>query len=305
MPTPAVKLQGSLVAIVTPMRENGALDIEAFRSLIDWHIAEGTDGIVVVGTTGESPTVDFEEHRQLIDLTVQHCAKRVPVIAGTGANSTREAIHLAEHAKKAGADMSLSVVPYYNKPSQEGLYRHFRAIAEAVDIPHLLYNVPGRTVADMSNDTVLRLAEIPNIVGIKDATANLERGADLIRRKPRDFRVYSGDDATALPLILMGADGVISVTANVAPRQMHDMCKAALAGNNARAREINNKLLGLHRHLFCEANPIPVKWAVAELGLIEGGIRLPLTPLAPNFHAQVREAMREAGVTRPQGVETV
>jgi 4-hydroxy-tetrahydrodipicolinate synthase len=305
MVSQAGKVQGSLVAIVTPMRENGALDFEAFGALIDWHIAEGTDGIVVVGTTGESPTVDFEEHRQLIDVAVQHCAKRIPVIAGTGANSTREAIHLAEHAKKAGADMSLSVVPYYNKPSQEGLYRHFRTIAEAVDMPHLLYNVPGRTVADLSNDTVLRLAEIPNIVGIKDATANLERGADLMRRKPRDFRVYSGDDGTALPLILMGADGVISVTANVAPAQMHEMCKAALAGNNARAREINNKLLGLHRHLFCEANPIPVKWAVSELGLIEGGIRLPLTPLVPNFHAQVREAMREAGVTRPQGVETV
>ena len=305
MPTPVAKLQGSLVAIVTPMRENGALDLKAFRELIDWHIAEGTDGIVVVGTTGESPTVDFEEHRQLIDLAVQHVAKRVPVIAGTGANSTREAIHLAEHAKKSGADMSLTVVPYYNKPTQEGLYRHFRAIAEAVDIPHLLYNVPGRTVADMQNDTVLRLAEIPNIVGIKEATANLERGAELIRNKPRDFRVYSGDDATALALMLMGADGVISVTANVAPRAMHEMCKAAIAGNNARAREINNKLLGLHRHLFCEANPIPVKWAVRELGLIEGGIRLPMTPLAPNFHAQVREAMREAGVTRPQGVETV
>ena len=305
MGLPPARLQGSLVAIVTPMRDNGALDFEAFRSLIDWHIAEGTDGIVVVGTTGESPTVDFEEHRQLIDFVVQHVARRIPVIAGTGANSTREAIHLAEHAKKAGADFSLSVVPYYNRPSQEGLYRHFRAIAEAVDIPHIIYNVPGRTVADLQNDTLLRLAEIPNIVGVKDATANLERGAELLRRKPREFRVYSGDDATALALMLMGGDGVISVTANVAPRLMHEMCKAALAGNNVKAREINNRLMGLHRQLFCEANPIPVKWAVRELGLIDAGIRLPLTPLAAGFHQQVRDAMREAGVTRAEGVATV
>jgi 4-hydroxy-tetrahydrodipicolinate synthase len=288
--------QGSLVAIVTPMREDGALDLDAFRKLIDWHIREGTDGIVVVGTTGESPTVDFEEHRLLIDAAVKHAGKRIPIIAGTGANSTREAIGLAEHARKSGADMSLTVVPYYNKPSQEGLYRHFRAIAEAVDMPHILYNVPGRTVADMQNETVLRLAEIPNIVGIKDATANLERGADLLRRKPRHFRVYSGDDATGLPLMLLGGDGVISVTANVAPRLMHDMCKAAVTGEVAAAREINNQLLGLHRHLFCEANPIPVKWAVQQLGLIAGGIRLPLTPLAEGFHNQVRDAMRQAAV---------
>ena len=290
------KLQGSLVAIVTPMREDGALDFEAFRKLIDWHVREGTDGIVVVGTTGESPTVDFEEHRLVIDMAVKHAAKRIPIIAGTGANSTKEAIGLAEHAKKAGADMSLTVVPYYNKPSQEGLYRHFRAIAEAVDIPHILYNVPGRTVADMQNETVLRLAQVPNIVGIKDATANLERGADLLRRKPEHFRVYSGDDATALALMLLGGDGVISVTANVAPRLMHDMCAAALSGDTKRAREINNSLQGLHRDLFCEANPIPVKWAVRELGLIAGGIRLPLTPLAEGFHSRVREAMRQAGV---------
>jgi len=291
-----VHLQGSLVAIVTPMREDGALDLEGFRKLIDWHIREGTDGIVVVGTTGESPTVDFEEHHLLIDVAVRHAEKRIPVIAGTGANSTREAISLAEHAKKTGADMSLSVVPYYNKPSQEGLYRHFRAIAEGVDIAHVLYNVPGRTVADMQNDTVLRLAQIPNIVGIKDATANLERGADLMRRKPADFRVYSGDDATALALMLLGGDGVISVTANVAPRLMHEMCKASRRGDINAAREINNKLLALHRDLFCEANPIPVKWAVRELGLIAGGIRLPLTPLAEDFHGRVRDAMRQAGV---------
>jgi 4-hydroxy-tetrahydrodipicolinate synthase len=290
------QLQGSLVAIVTPMREDGALDLDAFRKLIDWHIREGTDGIVVVGTTGESPTVDFEEHHLLIDAAVKHAAKRIPIIAGTGANSTREAISLARHAQKSGAEMSLSVVPYYNKPSQEGLYRHFRAVAEAVDLPHILYNVPGRTVADLQNETVLRLAEIPNIVGIKDATANLERGADLLRRKPARFRVYSGDDATGLPLMLLGGDGVISVTANVAPRLMHDMCKAAVGGNTKTARELNNKLLGLHRDLFCEGNPIPVKWAMRELGLIAGGIRLPLTPLAEEFHGRVRDALRQAGL---------
>jgi 4-hydroxy-tetrahydrodipicolinate synthase len=290
------KVKGSLVAIITPMRDDGALDLDAFRGLIDWHIREGTDGIVVVGTTGESPTVDFDEHRLLIDTAVRHAAKRIPVIAGTGANSTREAIALAAHAKKAGADLSLTVVPYYNKPTQEGLYRHFRAIAEAVDIPHILYNVPARTVADLQNETLLRLAEVPNIVGIKDATADLQRGAELLRRKPADFAVYSGDDATGLGLMLLGGDGVISVTANVAPRLMHDMCAAGIGGDAALARELNNRLLALHRHLFCEANPIPVKWAVQQLGRVAGGIRLPLTPLSNNFHNQVRDAMRQAGV---------
>ena len=290
------KLQGSLVAIVTPMQDGGELDLDAFRKLIDWHIREGTDGIVVVGTTGESPTVDFEEHRLLIKTAVSHAAGRVPVIAGTGANSTREAIELAAYAKQAGADMSLTVVPYYNKPTQDGLYRHFRAIAEAVDLPHILYNVPGRTVADLGNDTTLRLAEIPNIVGIKDATGNLERGADLMRRKPKEFLVFSGDDATALALTLLGGDGVISVTANAAPRLMHEMCVAALKGDLEAARDANNRLLGLHRHLFCEANPIPVKWAVQQMGLIKGGIRLPLTPLSPACHDQVRDAMRQAGI---------
>ncbi|MBI3915510.1 MAG: 4-hydroxy-tetrahydrodipicolinate synthase [Betaproteobacteria bacterium] len=289
-------LQGSLVAIVTPMEEDGELDLDAFRRLIDWHISEGTDGIVVVGTTGESPTVDFDEHHLLIKTAVEHAAKRVPVIAGTGANSTREAIELAAYAKQVGADMSLSVVPYYNKPTQEGLYRHFRAIAEAVAIPHIVYNVPGRTVADLQTDTTLRLAQIPNIVGIKDATANLERGADLLRRKPGDFLVFSGDDATGLALMLLGGHGVISVTANAAPRMMHEMCAAALAGDVARARAINNKLLGLHRHLFCEANPIPVKWAVQQIGLIKGGIRLPLTPLSAACHGLVRDAMAQAGM---------
>ena len=289
-------LQGSLVAIVTPMEEDGELDLDAFRRLIDWHISEGTDGIVVVGTTGESPTVDFDEHHLLIKTAVEHAARRVPVIAGTGANSTREAIELAAYAKQVGADMSLSVVPYYNKPTQEGLYRDFRAIAEAVAIPHIVYNVPGRTVADLQTDTTLRLAQIPNIVGIKDATANLERGADLLRRKPGDFLVFSGDDATGLALMLLGGHGVISVTANAAPRLMHEMCAAALAGDVARARDINNKLLGLHRHLFCEANPIPVKWVVQQIGLIKGGIRLPLTPLSAGCHDLVRTAMRQAEI---------
>jgi len=289
-------LQGSLVAIVTPMQEDGALDLDAFRRLIDWHIQEGTDGIVVVGTTGESPTVDFDEHRLLIKTAIEHVARRVPVIAGTGANSTSEAIELSAYAREAGADYSLSVVPYYNKPTQEGLYRHFKAIAEAVELPMIVYNVPGRTVADLQNETVLRLAQVPNIIGIKDATAGVERGSELIRRKPREFRVYSGDDATGLALMLLGGNGVISVTANVAPRLMHELCAAALAGDIARARESNNRLLPLHRNLFLEANPIPVKWAVQQMGLIKGGIRLPLTPLSPGCQEAVREAMRHAGV---------
>jgi 4-hydroxy-tetrahydrodipicolinate synthase len=289
-------LQGSLVAIVTPMQEDGALDLDAFRRLIDWHIEEGTDGIVVVGTTGESPTVDWDEHRLLIKTAIEHVARRVPVIAGTGANSTSEAIELAAYAREAGADYSLSVVPYYNKPTQEGLYRHFKAIAETVDLPMIVYNVPGRTVADLQNETALRLAQVPGIIGIKDATAGLERGSELIRRKPREFRVYSGDDATGLALMLLGGNGVISVTANVAPRLMHELCAAALAGQGGEAREINNRLLPLHRNLFLEANPIPVKWAVQQLGLIKGGIRLPLTPLSAGCQDAVREAMRHAGV---------
>jgi 4-hydroxy-tetrahydrodipicolinate synthase len=290
------QLTGSMVAIVTPMHEDGSLDLDAFRKLIDWHITEGTDGIVVVGTTGESPTVDFDEHHVLIKTAVEHANGRVPVIAGTGANSTREAIELAAYAKQAGAGMSLSVVPYYNKPTQEGLYRHFRAIAEAVDIPQLLYNVPARTVADLQNETVLRLAQVPNIVGLKDATGNIERGADLLRQLPAGIAVYSGDDATGLALMLLGARGVISVTANVAPRLMHEMCVAALRPDPARARELNNKLMGLHRNLFVEANPIPVKWAVCRMKLIQCGIRLPLTPLAENCHERVLAAMLQAGI---------
>jgi 4-hydroxy-tetrahydrodipicolinate synthase len=298
-------ITGSLVAIVTPMFEDGVLDIARFKSLIDWHIAEGTDGIVVVGTSGESPTVDFDEHKELIRIAVEHARGRVPIVAGTGANSTAEAIELTASAKKAGASACLSVVPYYNKPTQEGLYRHFRKIAEAVDIPNILYNVPGRTVADIANDTVLRLAQVPNIVGLKDATANIERGADLLKRAPKEFALYSGDDATALALLLLGGHGVISVTANVAPRLMHEMCAAALAGELARAREIHFKLLALHQKLFVEANPIPVKWAVAQLGLIENGIRLPLTPLSAQYHDVVREAMREAGVLSASGLRLV
>ncbi len=290
-------LTGSLVAIITPMHEDGELDLDAFRKLIDWHIKEGSNGIVVVGTTGESPTVDFDEHHLLIKTAVEHVRRRIPVIAGTGANSTREAIELAAYAKQIGADMSLSVVPYYNKPTQEGLYRHFRAIAEAVDIPHLLYNVPGRTVADLHNETVLRLMGIPNIVGLKDATGDLGRGSNLLRQIRPDFAVYSGDDATGLALMLLGARGVISVTANVAPKLMHEMCKAALAGDVACARKFNDQLLGLHIDLFVEANPIPVKWALSRMGLVDAGIRLPLTPLADMHHESVISALHQAGIS--------
>ncbi|RFC38681.1 MAG: dihydrodipicolinate synthase [Candidatus Nitrotoga sp. CP45] len=288
-------IKGSIVAIVTPMDEDGSLDLAAFRALIDFHIMQGTDSIVVVGTTGESPTVDLTEHELLIQVAVEHVAGRIPVIAGTGANSTKEAIELAAFSKKAGADASLTVVPYYNKPTQEGLYLHFKAIAEAVDMPHILYNVPGRTCADMNNDTVLRLAQIPNIVGIKDASGDIERGSDLLQRAPKDFAIYSGDDASALALILLGAHGTISVTANVAPKLMHEMCLAALNGEVAKAREINFRLLGLHRYLFIEANPIPVKWAVSSMGKMKNVLRLPLTPLSAASQNIVENAMRQAG----------
>jgi 4-hydroxy-tetrahydrodipicolinate synthase len=288
-------ITGSLVAIVTPMHEDGSLDLNSFRNLVDFHVKEGTDAIVVVGTTGESPTVNVEEHCELIKLTVDHAAGRIPVIAGTGANSTTEAIELTRFAKAAGADMALSVVPYYNKPTQEGLYRHFKAIAEAVELPVLLYNVPGRTVADMSNDTILRLAEVPGIVGVKDATGNMDRAYDLIQRAPDGFALYSGDDLTCVLSILMGFHGNISVTANVAPRLMHEMCVAAAAGNVATAKAIHFRLLGLHRDLFCEANPIPVKWAVNRMGLMPAGIRLPLTQLSEANQARVLAAMCQAG----------
>jgi 4-hydroxy-tetrahydrodipicolinate synthase len=292
-------ITGSLVAIVTPMHEDGRLDIGGFKKLIDWHVAEGTDGIVVVGTTGESPTVDFDEHKELIRVAVQHSRGRIPIIAGTGGNSTAEAIELTQSAKQAGATACLSVVPYYNKPTQEGMYLHFRKIAQTVDLPMILYNVPGRTVADLQNDTVMRLAQVPGIIGIKDATASIERGTDLIRRAPRNFAIYSGEDATALAMILLGGHGVISVTANVAPKAMHQMCAAALVGDVKKARELNLQLLPLHQRLFVEANPIPVKWALGEMGMIEPGLRLPLSPLAEKFHQPVREALHEAGVTLP------
>ncbi|MFI4922164.1 MAG: 4-hydroxy-tetrahydrodipicolinate synthase [Burkholderiales bacterium] len=289
-------LKGSLVAIVTPMLEDGSLDFPRLRALVDWHVREGTDGIVVVGTTGESPTVDVEEHCELIRVVVEHAKKRIPVIAGTGANSTTEAIELTRYAKKAGADYCLSVVPYYNKPTQEGLYLHFKSIAESVDIPQILYNVPGRTACDLQNQTVLRLAQVHNIVGIKDATGSIERSTDLVRQVPQNFAVYDGNDASALALTVLGGQGVISVTANVAPRLMHEMCVAAFKGDVAAARSINNKLFDLHKNLFIEANPIPVKWAVAQMGLIASGIRLPLTPLSPAHHETVRKAMQQAGI---------
>ena len=288
-------LTGSLVAIVTPMLADGALDLPRLASLIDWHVAEGTDGIVIVGTTGESPTVDVAEHCKLIESAVEFAAGRVPVIAGTGGNATREAIELTRFADKAGAKYSLSVVPYYNKPTQEGLYRHFKAIAESADIPMILYNVPSRTVADMQNDTVARLAQVPGIVGIKEATGSIERATDLMKRVREDFLVFSGDDASALSYMLLGAHGVISVTANVAPRLMHELCVAARTGQTAQAITINNRLLGLHKNLFLEANPIPVKWALGRMGRIAEGIRLPLTPFTAPHHETLAASLREAG----------
>ena len=288
-------LSGSLVAIVTPMKDDGALDLPGLKSLIDWHVAEGTDGIVIVGTTGESPTVDVSEHCQLIEKAIEFAAGRVPVIAGAGGNATREAVELTKFAAKAGAQYVLSVVPYYNKPTQEGLYRHFRAIAESSDVPVILYNVPSRTVADLQNDTVLRLAEVKNIVGIKESTSSIERVTELMARMPKDFMVFSGNDDAALAYVLLGANGVISVTANVAPRLMHEMIAAARAGQHRKAIEINNRLLPLHRHLFVEANPIPAKWALQRMGRIAGGLRLPLVPLSPAHHETVAGALRAAG----------
>ena len=287
-------LQGSMVAIVTPMFDDGSLDLDALRALIDFHINAGTDGIVIVGTTGESPTVDVDEHCLLIQTTVEYVNGRIAVVAGTGANSTSEAIELTAKAKALGVDACLLVTPYYNKPTQEGLYQHFAAIAAAVDIPQILYNVPGRTSCDMSNDTVLRLASIKNIVGIKDATGGIERGTDLLLRAPKEFAIYSGDDATGMALMLLGSHGVISVTANVAPKLMHEMCVAAMTGNVKKACEINAKLFALHQKLFIEANPIPVKWVLQQMGLIKMGIRLPMVNLSPQFHDALCSAMRQA-----------
>lgn len=289
-------IQGSIVAIVTPMFEDGSLDFEGLRALLDWHIAEGTDGVVIVGTTGESPTVTVEEHSELVRVAAQHVAGRIPVIAGTGGNSTAEAIELTEFAKQAGVDASLQVVPYYNRPTQEGMAQHFTRIAEAVDLPVILYNVPGRTVADMSNDTIVRLASVPGIVGVKDATGNIARGTELLRAVPKSFAVYSGDDATAMALMFCGGRGNISVTANVAPRAMHELCVAAMAGRVAEAVAINDKLVPLHNKLFVEPNPVPVKWALQQMGKIHGGIRLPLVALGAGSHELLRHALRESGV---------
>lgn len=294
-------IHGSMVALVTPMTPDGAVDWEAYGRLIEWHIASGTDGIVTMGTTGESPTLDVDEHNEVVSFTVKTVAGRVPVIAGTGGNSTAEAIALTQHARDVGADVSLQVVPYYNKPTQEGLYQHFKAIAEAVNMPMWLYNVPGRTVADLKNDTVLRLAQIPNIVGLKDATGDIARAIDLLRRLPeavgdKEFSVYSGNDDSALALMLVGGTGVISVTANLMPREMHEMASAAVAGNVAVARAINNRLMPLHQQLFCEPNPVAPKWALYRMGRIGPGIRLPLTPLSDANRPAVEKAMREAGV---------
>jgi 4-hydroxy-tetrahydrodipicolinate synthase len=290
---------GSIVALVTPMHEDGRIDYDGLRRLIDWHIAEGTDCIGVVGTTGESPTVSMEENCEVIRVAVEQAKKairRVPIMAGTGANNTIEAIELTRFAKKVGADCHLSVVPYYNRPSQEGIYRHFKAIAEAVDLPMVLYNVPGRTVADMLPETALRLAQIPGVIGIKEASGNIERAAHLIKHAPKGFSIYSGDDGTAIALMLLGGHGNVSVTANVAPRLMHEMCVAALEGDVRRATAIHMKLLPLHKQLFCEPSPAPAKWALAQLGHCAAHVRLPIMPLSEAGQALVRDAMRSSGL---------
>ena len=289
-------LTGSLVALVTPMFEDGQIDFESLKRLVDFHIDNGTDGIVAVGTTGESATLGVEEHIKVVQAVATHAAGRITIIAGTGGNSTNEAVELARLAKQAGASHSLSVVPYYNKPTQEGIYQHFRKIAESVDLPVILYNVPGRTVADMHNDTVLRLSEINNIVGLKDATGDIGRACDLFKRVPKNFGLYSGDDPTGMAFMLCGGNGVISVTSNVAPKLMSAMCKAALAGNAAEARHLNDKLQGLHKQLFIEPNPIPAKWALNQLGLILSGLRLPLTPLSNASITPLENAMHQAEV---------
>lgn len=297
MNQPQGPLTGSIVALITPLQEDGSVDYPALRKLIDWHIAEGTDCIGVVGTTGESPTVNVEEHCEIIRVAVEQSAKRVPIMAGCGANSTAEAIELARFAKKVGADSQLQVVPYYNKPTQEGQYLHFKAIAEATgDLPVILYNVPGRSVADMAHDTVMRLAQVPGIVGIKEATGNIERAQWLIKEAPKGFAIYSGDDPTAVALMLCGGHGNVSVTANVAPRLMHELCVAALAGNVQRAMEIQFKLLPLHKALFVESNPIPVKWAAARMGLCTDALRLPLTQLTQANQPALERVMRATGL---------
>lgn len=297
---PQLPILGSIVAIVSPMHEDGSLDFDALRHLLDWQVEQGTHGIVIVGTSGESPTVNVQEHCDLIQLAVKHINGRIPVIAGTGGNSTREAIELTEFAKNVGADASLQVVPYYNKPTQDGIYAHFKTIAEKIDLPVILYNVPGRTVADMSNATILRLAQVPGISGLKDATGNLERASALLaglkEQKSDHFALYSGDDLTAIFLMLMGGHGNISVTANVAPQMMASLCTAAITGELALARELQFKLLQLHQMMFIEPNPIPVKWALHAMGIIDQGIRLPLLPLSENLHRPMQEVLRKAGL---------
>lgn len=290
------QITGSIVALVTPMLDDGSVDYPALRQLIDWHIVEGTDCIGVVGTTGESPTVNVQEHCEIIRVAVEQARGRVPIMAGCGANSTAEAIELTKFAKQVGADCQLQVVPYYNKPTQEGQYLHFKAIAQAVDLPMILYNVPGRCAADMAHDTALRLAQVPGIVGIKEATGNIERAQWLIREAPKGFAIYSGDDPTAVALMLCGGQGNISVTANLAPRLMHELCVAAMAGDTRRAMEIQFKLLPLHKNLFVEANPIPVKWAMARMKLCGGTMRLPMTPLTPANETVVESALRTIGL---------
>ncbi len=287
---------GSIVALVTPMHEDGSVDYDQLRQLIDWHIAEGTDCIGVVGTTGESPTVSVEEHCEIIRVSVEHARGRVPIMAGAGANATSEAIELTRFAKAVGADCSLQVVPYYNKPSQEGIYRHFRAVAEAVDLPVVLYNVPGRTVADMQPETALRLAQVPGVIGIKEASGNIERAAWLIKQAPPGFSIYSGDDGTAVALMLLGGHGNVSVTANVAPRQMHELCMAAIQGDVKRATALHLQLLPLHRQLFCEPSPAPTKWALQQLGRCRPTVRLPLVELTEAGQSAVAAALRDSGL---------
>lgn len=291
----SIIFRGSIPAMVTPMHQDGSLDLPTLRKLIDWHIEEGADALLVVGTSGESATLSCEEHILLVETAVKHAADRVPVIAGSGGNSTSEVIELTKQAGVVGASATLQIVPYYNKPTQEGIYCHFRKIAETVDLPVILYNVPGRTVADMSHELILRLTQVPGIIGIKDATGNVDRAAHLIKTAPDGFSIFSGDDSTAIALMLLGGHGNISVTANVAPRAISDLCKAALAADVKTARSIHLKLLSLYKNLFIESNPIPVKWVLKELGRIEGGIRLPLTPLDIRYHDVMRAALREVG----------
>lgn len=292
----AQTIQGSIVAIVTPMLKDGSVDWKSLEKLVEWHIEQGTNSIVAVGTTGEASTLSMEEHTQVIKEVIRVANKRIPIIAGTGANSTREAIELTQAAKDLGADAALLVTPYYNKPTQEGLYQHYKAIAEAVDLPQILYNVPGRTGVDLANATAARLADIPNIVGIKDATGDIPRGKELIEAVKGKMAVYSGDDETAWELMVLGADGNISVTANIAPKAMSEVCAAAIAKNADQAQAINNKLANVHNILFCESNPIPVKWALHEMGRIDTGIRLPLTPLAEQCREPLRNTLKDAGI---------